>query len=90
MRIHILTLPALAVMYYIEGKYPFLLFVLAAVIHECGHILAIRSVKGRIRRVDIMPLGACIVTDGGMSHKADIRIFLWGPAANGGSIFDPP
>ena len=69
-------------MYYIEGKYPFLLFMLAAVIHELGHVLAIKTVKGKIKRIDIMPLCARIVTSGALSHKVDMLVFLCGPAAN--------
>lgn len=69
-------------MYYIEGKYPFYLFILAALIHECGHIIAIKGVGGSIKRVDIMPLCARIVTGGAMPHKADMLIFLSGPTAN--------
>ena len=69
-------------MYYIEGKYPFLLFMLAAVIHEFGHVLAIKTLKGKIKRVDIMPLCARIVTSGTLSHKRDMAVFLCGPAAN--------
>lgn len=59
-----------------------MLFLLAAIIHEAGHVIAIKSAKGSIKRIDIMPLCARIVTSGTMSHKADIAVFLCGPCAN--------
>lgn len=55
---------------------------LAALLHECGHLIAIRFTHGRVRRVDIMPLGARIVTSGTLSHKSDLKIYLSGPLTN--------
>lgn len=59
-----------------------MLFVLCALIHEAGHLLAIKKAGGKIGRVDIMPLGARIVTVGLTSHKSDIKVYLQGPCAN--------
>lgn len=55
---------------------------LAAILHEAGHLAAIKIENGGIKRVDIMPLGARIVTSGTLSHKSDIKIYLSGPFAN--------
>ena len=79
---HILTPLCLGVLAYIEGIYPFLLFLSCALLHEAGHFLAIKKVGEKIGRVDIMPLGARIVTVGITSHKSDIKVYLSGPFAN--------
>lgn len=55
---------------------------LAALLHEVGHLFAIRISGGSVKRVDIMPLGARIVTSGTLSHKSDIAIYLSGPLVN--------
>ncbi len=55
---------------------------LAALLHEGGHLIAIRRAHGKVKRVDIMPLGARIVTSGTLSHKSDMKIYLSGPCAN--------
>ena len=51
-------------------------------LHEAGHLIAIKRVGGKIGRVDIMPLGARIVTVGITSHTCDIKVYLSGPFAN--------
>ena len=55
---------------------------LSALLHEAGHLTAIKAVGGNVRRVDIMPLGARIVTSGTMAHVQDIAVYLCGPVAN--------
>ncbi len=82
LRVHLLTLPSLGIMLYIEGTVPFLLFIIAALLHELGHVLAVKSIGAQIKRVDIMPLGARIVTVCTLSHKADIIMYLFGPLFN--------
>ncbi|MBR6506938.1 MAG: hypothetical protein IKT37_04995 [Clostridia bacterium] len=69
-------------MAYIEGASPFLLFLSCALIHEIGHFIAIKAVNGKIGRVDIMPLGARIITVGITSHINDVNVYLSGPLAN--------
>ncbi len=59
-----------------------MLFISCAFLHETGHLLAIKKVGGKIGRVDIMPLGARIVTVGITSHTDDIKVYLSGPFAN--------
>ena len=59
-----------------------MLFISCAVLHESGHLLAIRMVGGKIGRVDIMPLGARIITVGITSHINDVNVYLSGPLAN--------
>lgn len=55
---------------------------LAAILHEAGHLAAIKIENGGIKRVDIMPLGARIVISGTLSHKSDFKIYLCGPLVN--------
>lgn len=62
--------------------YPFLLFISCALLHEAAHLLAVKSVGSKIGRVDIMPLGARIITVGITSHKSDTKVYLSGPLAN--------
>ncbi len=59
-----------------------MLFISCALLHEAGHLLAIKRVGGKIGRVDIMPLGARIVTVGITSHTSDIKVYLSGPFTN--------
>lgn len=59
-----------------------MLLISAALLHELGHFLAIKLTGGRVGRVDIMPLGARIVTSGITSHRRDTAVYLCGPLAN--------
>ena len=70
-------------MLYIEGAAPFSLFILAALLHEMGHVIAVKHYGGNVKRIDVMPLGARIVTTGELSHIQDTVIYLSGAAANG-------
>ncbi len=53
---------------------------LAAAVHECGHLLAIRLTGGRIHRLELRAGGARIVADP-MEPGKEILCALAGPAA---------
>ena len=55
----------------------------AAVIHECGHLLAARLLGIELRSLDIGPLGATIRTRGSLiSYGKEWLLCVAGPAAN--------
>ena len=53
---------------------------LAAVIHECGHLLAIALSGGKVQRIELHAGGARIVTEP-MGEKRVLLCALAGPAA---------
>lgn len=55
-------------------------FLLAAAVHECGHILAIRRTGGRVRRLVLRGAGASLETDP-MEPGQELLCALAGPAA---------
>ncbi|MBR5264652.1 MAG: hypothetical protein IKV50_08170, partial [Clostridia bacterium] len=63
LRVNLFALPALLMTLYLEGLLAGGLLLLAALLHEGGHLLAIRKMRLPIRRVDMMPMGALILYD---------------------------
>lgn len=63
LRVNLFALPALLMTLYLEGLPAGGLLLLAALLHEGGHLLAIRKMHLPIRRVDVMPMGALILYD---------------------------
>lgn len=63
LRVNLLSLPAFLMMLYLEGLLPTLLLLAAALLHEGGHLWAIRRAGAPIRRVDLLPMGGIIVYD---------------------------
>ncbi len=69
-------------MLWLEGIDAFLLMMLSALAHEFGHLLAMRVYGYRVRRVDILPMGALIVVPEGIPYSQEVIIALGGPIAS--------
>ena len=78
-RVSVFALPSLLVMLWLEGLLPFLILMLSALVHEVGHIIAIRALGYRARRIDILPMGALIVCPEGVPYLHETVIALAGP-----------
>lgn len=83
LRVSLFSLPAFFMMLYLEGLLPTALLLLSALLHEAGHLLAIRRMGAPIRRVDLLPMGGLIVYDQTtVSPKGCAIISAAGPVAN--------
>ncbi len=69
-------------MLWLEGKAAFSVLMLSAAVHEIGHILAMKILGYRARRVDILPMGALIVCPEGVPDRDEVIIALAGPIAS--------
>lgn len=78
-RISIFAIPAMILMFWVEGATSFFLITLSAIIHELGHIFTMTWLGYRIRRIDILPMGALIVCPEGISDINEMKIALLGP-----------
>jgi stage IV sporulation protein FB len=81
-RVSVFALPSLLVMLWLEGLLPFLILMLSALVHEVGHIIAIRALGYRARRIDILPMGALIVCPEAIPFRDEVAIALAGPIAS--------
>ncbi|MBR6563550.1 MAG: M50 family metallopeptidase [Clostridia bacterium] len=82
MRLSLLALPAAMVMLWLEGWQAFSIIALSALLHELGHIAAIYACGYRVRRVDVLPMGAIIALPEGIPDRIEAIIALSGPAAS--------
>ncbi len=83
LRVNLFALPAFFLTLYLEGLLPTLLLLLAALLHEGGHLLAMKRYGVPVRRVDINPMGALITYDDSLcSAKASGWIAFAGAGAN--------
>lgn len=82
LRISIFALPSMLVLLWCEGGIPFMILMLSCTFHEIGHLLAINMLGYRIRRVDILPMGALIVLPEGIPDKDEYKIAIFGPLAS--------
>ena len=64
----------------LESALPFAVLALSALIHESGHLLALKKNGARPRRIDVMPMGAVIVCPEGIACKEELAVALAGPA----------
>lgn len=54
----------------------------AALIHECGHFIAIKTTGCSVTRIDLEPFGATIAFNAAdASYKAELQVALGGPLA---------
>lgn len=54
-----------------------------ALLHECGHLVALKAVGAKVQGIDIMPLGANIRMGGRLcGYGADAAVYISGAAAN--------
>lgn len=79
LRFSVLALPAVLLMLWLEGVLPFCILFASALLHECGHLIALRCLGYRARRVDVLPMGALIVCPEGMPDKDECVIAISGP-----------
>ncbi len=83
LRVHLFALPIAALVIWLEGLLPAALLVAAALLHEMGHLLAIRLSGVPVRRVDIEPMGALIVYDDSVCPlNVSMRIAFAGAGMN--------
>lgn len=82
MRLSVLALPAATVMLWLEGWQAFSIMAVSALLHELGHIIAIYVCGYRVRRVDVLPMGALIVLPEGIPDRLEAIIALSGPAVS--------
>ncbi|MBO5870509.1 MAG: hypothetical protein J6Q89_07155 [Clostridia bacterium] len=75
-------MPILIVMMWLEGVLPFFIMLFSATMHEIGHITAVYMLGYRIRRIDILPMGAVIVVPEGIPDIHEFKIALCGPLAS--------
>lgn len=63
---------------------PVLLFSIlsAALLHELGHYAAIRLMKGTVKQLTIIPLGAEMTVAGQLSYPKELVLAAAGPAVN--------
>ena len=63
-----------------QGLLPMAL--LACLCHECGHCIAIRAVKGRVRLLHLSCIGAQIYLERPLTQRQEFFVALCGPAVN--------
>lgn len=81
-RLSVFALPALALMLWLEGVGAFMILLASAFLHEIGHILAIGFCGYRVRRIDVLPMGALIVVPEGIPDFFEFIIAISGPAVS--------
>lgn len=82
LRISLLALPIFICMLWLEGGLAFTVMLISALIHELGHLLAVRLLSYGVRRVDILPMGALIVLPEGIGYRDEAIIAASGPIAS--------
>lgn len=81
-RVHAFAIISLAALLFAESSVYCLPVLLGALVHEAGHILAIRCCGGQIDELRILPFGAEIRMYGVSGYVSEIKIAAAGPAAN--------
>lgn len=79
LRISVFAIPVLLILLSLEGGLPFFILMLSAILHEFGHLLALKVCGFRPRRIDILPMGALIVCPEGLADREEIKVALAGP-----------
>ena len=83
LRVHLLALPTLFALYWVEGVLPATTLLFSGLLHETGHLLALRFLKVPVRRIDAEPMGVTICyreTD--CALRASALIAFAGPGCN--------
>lgn len=77
------TVPALlAVLLLLFPPVLLIAFLSAALLHELGHYAAIRLMKGTVKQLTIIPLGAEMTVAGQLSYPKELVLAAAGPAVN--------
>lgn len=79
LRVSVLAVPTFIVMLWLEGALPFAMLMLSALLHELGHIFAMRACGHIPRRIDVLPMGALIVCPEGIADRDEACIAIAGP-----------
>ncbi len=82
LRVSIFAIPLFFLTLWLEGYAPFITMLFAVTAHELGHITAMAFYGYKVRRVDILPMGALIVCPEGIPNKCETVIALSGPLAS--------
>lgn len=69
-------------MLWTEGALPFSVMLVSATLHELGHLSALRYLGYRVRRIDILPMGALIEVPEGIPDRDEFVIAVAGPLAS--------
>ncbi len=78
-RVSLFALPSALIMLWLEGVEAFLVLVISALLHEAGHLIALKSRGYLVRRIDILPMGAVIVCPEGIPDRDETIIAISGP-----------
>ncbi len=81
-RVSLFALPSAFIMLWLEGMEAFFVLVLSALLHEAGHLIAMKSRGYLVRRIDILPMGAVIVCPEGIPDRDETVIAISGPLAS--------
>lgn len=74
---------AITILFYADFSVYTLFVILAAVLHEAGHIIAIKAAKCPLSQISVYPFGAHIKADiTRVSYKTELWIYLSGPLVN--------
>ena len=77
------TVPALlAVLLLLFPPVLLLAILSAALLHELGHYITLRSMKGSVKQLTITPLGAEMTVEGRLSYPKELALAAAGPAVN--------
>ncbi|GHV11130.1 hypothetical protein FACS1894219_01780 [Clostridia bacterium] len=88
LRVHYAALLIAGVFLAINMSYYTLIVFASIALHESGHIAAITLMGQRVVTVEVLPFGVTIGTGGSMlSYRADVFVYLAGPAANIAAAF---
>lgn len=79
LRVSVFAIPIFLLMLWLEGLEAFIVIMLSAAVHELGHLFMIKRLGYRIRRFDLMPMGAVIVVPEGIPDNDEFKIALSGP-----------
>lgn len=79
LRLSVFALPSFLLMLWLEGALPFAIILFSALMHEFGHLLALKILKYRVRRIDILPMGALIEVPEGIIYRDEAIIAVSGP-----------
>lgn len=82
LRISVFAVPCAITLCWLEGFAPFFIMMLSALLHEFGHIIASKLLGYRLRRIDLLPMGALIVVPEGIPYNHEMIIALCGPIAS--------
>lgn len=82
MRVSVFAIPIFLLMLWLEGIEAFAVIMISAAAHEFGHLFMLKYLGYRIRRFDLMPMGAVIVVPEGIPDKDEFKIALSGPLSS--------